>query len=207
LKHHQSNKDIFQKRIVRTQLDIYVFVFICKCSLYCLYSVLRWGWLLFPSLGIVHKDISLFDWWCLTPLSTIFQLYRGGQFYWWRKPEDPEKTTGLSQVTDKLYHCGLENIWYIICSKMRKWEAMSCLFIAGFFIFRAYFFIFTYLIRLVDRNCMLNNNKYKRYPATFIFKFHMNFFNTYSIFLNFKKPNNNQAWVSTIYEQCKPIKC
>jgi hypothetical protein len=26
------------------------------------------------------------------------------QFYYWRKPEYSEKTTDLSQVTDKLYH-------------------------------------------------------------------------------------------------------
>jgi hypothetical protein len=35
-------------------------------------------------------------------------LYRGAQFYWWTKPEDPEKTTDLSQVTDRLYH----KMWY-----------------------------------------------------------------------------------------------
>ena len=36
------------------------------------------------------------------PLSTIFQLYRDHQFYWWLKPEYLEKTT--NKVTDKLLH-------------------------------------------------------------------------------------------------------
>jgi hypothetical protein len=40
----------------------------------------------------------------LMPFSTIFQLYRGGQLYWWRKPEEPEKTTDFSQGTDKPHH-------------------------------------------------------------------------------------------------------
>ena len=31
-----------------------------------------------------------------------FQLYRGGQFFWWRKAEYLEKNTDLLQITDKL---------------------------------------------------------------------------------------------------------
>ena len=41
---------------------------------------------------------------CLMVLNNIFQLYRGGQFYCWRKLEDLEKTTDLLQVTDNLNH-------------------------------------------------------------------------------------------------------
>ena len=74
------------------------------CKQYCQYiqmcksvkkSHLSSAWCVCGWMGVILV------WWCLMPLLTIFQLFRGGRFYWWRKPE---KTTNLSKITDKLYH-------------------------------------------------------------------------------------------------------
>jgi hypothetical protein len=62
-------------------------------SFYLLFLWTETNYKLYSGLGL----------WCLTPLSTI-SVISWGQFYWWRKPDYPEKTTVLPQVTDKLYH-------------------------------------------------------------------------------------------------------
>ena len=56
---------------------------------------------------------------CLAPL-------RGGKFYWWRKPEVPEKTPDLSPVTDKLSH----NVVHLALIEIRFKNGMHILRIA-----------------------------------------------------------------------------
>ena len=76
----------------------------CECYLSVISSVLLLNTILLLKDEDQSQDNPVLVgkvYWCLMPLSKILQLYRGNQFYWWRKSEYTEKTTDLPQDTDK----------------------------------------------------------------------------------------------------------
>ena len=108
----------FQRRIILNIFPIGFQVQICmSCSGGHVWFHIKIQWPFLQIFGFIQVFSSLkkhirvcVRLWCLTPLSTIFQLYRGGQFYWWRKEECLEKTTDMLQITDKLYHIMLYRV-------------------------------------------------------------------------------------------------
>ena len=72
----------------------------------------QWSWFYLFCLSVNTKSRFIFfkpilpkiDWlvclWCLMPRSTIFQLYCGGQFYWWRPGNRKKLSTCRKSLTN-----------------------------------------------------------------------------------------------------------
>ena len=116
----QRHKNIFRARLHKINMASLPVSYSCN-SLSIFWSYSRWGSMRFLIVSYILFFVPLFTikvyytfvycsivyfvtylMGCLVWL--VYDVYHGGQFYWWRKLEYPDKTTDLSQVTDKLYY-------------------------------------------------------------------------------------------------------
>ena len=99
-----------------------------------------------------YLNWNLSIWECLQLRITIFQLYCGFQFYWWRKPEYPEK-----HVTQKLYSLpeqvtvhSVVFIWSMLII-----HCLLCLFILIIYL-SFFFFSFFFVTCLSCNSCFID---------------------------------------------------
>jgi hypothetical protein len=74
----------------------------------------------------------MIDFWCLTSLSAIVQLYHGDQFSWWKKPEYPERTTDHGKATGKRYHLRLRVLCTLLCNLQNRARTQAVLVIGWY---------------------------------------------------------------------------
>ena len=95
--------------------------------------------------------------WCLMPLSTIFQIYCGGQFYWWKKRST--RRTNYKRVSFSL--SGFNNPHYVLVyPTTRHWQFLIfvCLFVVIVFrnyLFVVYFLLWCLLFLISNKTCKL----------------------------------------------------